>query len=324
MSATVSCLTSNQVAEIYRRPLLELVFQAAQMHRLHHDPQKVQCSTLLSIKTGACSEDCSYCSQSAHHATNLETEALLPVEQVVQAARAAKQRGSERFCMGAAWRSPRDGRDFEEVLEMVREVSKLGMETCATLGMLTSNQAQALKDAGLDFYNHNLDTSPEYYSEVIGTRTYQDRLQTLALVREVGLSVCCGGILGLGESEQDRIGLIYQLSVQEPPPESVPINVLVPIAGTPLQNAEPLPWEQLVRAVATARITMPKTQVRLSAGRESLHQECQALCFLAGANSIFLGDRLLTTANRKSTDDKVLLKKLGLTGSPAPDSPLSV
>lgn len=321
---TASSWTRESLAALYRRPLLELVFKAAQVHREHHDPLQVQCSTLLSIKTGSCPEDCSYCSQSAHHQTELESEALIPVPEVLAAAQRAKRSGADRFCMGAAWRGPREGRGFEEVLSMVREVKALGLETCATLGMLSAEQARALSEAGLDFYNHNLDTSPEYYGEVITTRSYSDRLETLAHARHAGLKLCCGGILGLGESEDDRIGLLHQLAQQDPPPESVPINVLVPIAGTPLGEQPTLPWDELVRAVATARIAMPKSWVRLSAGRESLDEACQALCFLAGANSIFLGDRLLTTPNANAGSDAALFAKLGLAQLPqthdCPDS----
>jgi len=311
---TRTAWTRSEISNLYQRPLLELVFEAATVHRQHHDPTRVQCATLLSIKTGACPEDCSYCSQSAHHASELETEALIPVETVVSKARQAKANGADRFCMGAAWRSPREGRGFEEVLDMVREVKSLGLETCATLGMLNADQAAALQDAGLDYYNHNLDTSPEYYGEVIGTRTYSDRLETLAFARDAGLKLCCGGILGMGESSEDRVDLLHELAKQDPAPESVPINVLVPIAGTPLEDCPPLPWDELVRAVATARILMPKSYVRLSAGRESLDESCQAMCFLAGANSIFLGDQLLTTPNREQNDDASLFAKLGLHG----------
>lgn len=317
---TASSWTRDSLAALYRRPLLELVFDAARIHREHHDPAKVQCSTLLSIKTGACPEDCSYCSQSAHHQTELESEALIPVPEVIAAAEQAKSGGADRFCMGAAWRGPKEGRGFEEVLSMVREVKALGLETCATLGMLTAEQASALSEAGLDYYNHNLDTSPEYYGEVITTRSYADRLETLAFAREAGLKLCCGGILGLGESEDDRISLLHQLAQQDPPPESVPINVLVPIAGTPLGEQPTLPWDELVRAVATARMAMPKSWVRLSAGRESLDEACQALCFLAGANSIFLGDRLLTTPNAETGSDAALFAKLGLAPLPQPQS----
>lgn len=309
-----------EVAALYRKPLLELVFEAAIVHRAHHNPAEVQCATLLSIKTGACAEDCKYCSQSARYETGLEREKLLDADSVERAARAAQAAGADRFCMGAAWRGPRDGRDFDSVLEMVRRVKALGLETCATLGMLTPEQARRLAVAGLDYYNHNLDTSPEYYGEIITTRTYQDRLDTLAEVRAAGMKVCCGGILGMGESEEDRVGLLHELARQNPPPESVPINALVPIAGTPLGDSAPLPWDQMLRAVATARVLMPKSYVRLSAGREAMSEELQALCFLAGANSIFLGDRLLTAPNRGRADDAALLAKLGLHGVRAPET----
>lgn len=300
------------VAAIYKRPLLELVYEAAGVHRAHHDPSLVQCSSLLNIKTGACPEDCKYCSQSVRYNTELEVEPLMPVEVVLGEAKKAKAAGSDRFCMGAAWRSARKGKDFDRVLEMVREVKALGMETCVTLGMLDAGQASALQEAGLDYYNHNLDTSPEYYSEVITTRTYKDRLDTLAVVRASGIKVCCGGIVGMGETEDDRIGLLHELARQDPPPESVPINALVPVKGTPLGDTAPIPWQEMVRCVATARILMPKSVVRLSAGRLQLSEEAQALCFLAGANSIFLGDRLLTTPNPDETQDGQMLGKLGL------------
>jgi biotin synthase len=310
--AVTTRLGKKEVTELYQKPLLDLVFQAAEVHRLNHDPRLVQCSTLLSIKTGACSEDCGYCSQSAHHSTDLEPESLMSVEAVVTAAQKAKRDGADRFCMGAAWKSPRGGRGFEDVLQMVREVRKLGLETCATLGMLTPSQARALKEAGLDFYNHNLDTSPRYYDNVVSTHSYEDRLNTLSLVREAGMKVCCGGILGLGESEQDRVDLLLQLANQEQPPESVPINALVPVAGTPLEDMDTLPWDQMVRAVAVARILMPAAQIRLSAGRSKLSEEAQSMCFLAGANSIFLGDQLLTTPNQSQLSDAALFQKLGL------------
>ncbi|MDA1260357.1 MAG: biotin synthase BioB [Planctomycetota bacterium] len=313
----------DRVGVIYRRPLLELVFEAASVHRAHHDPAEVQCATLLSIKTGACPEDCKYCSQSAHYDTGLERETLMEPNEVVAAAERARAAGADRFCMGAAWRGPRDGRDFDSVLDMVQRVKALGLETCATLGMLTAEQATRLAAAGLDYYNHNLDTSPEYYGEVISTRTWQDRLDTLAEVRASGMKVCCGGILGMGESEEDRIGLLHALAEQDPPPESVPINALVPMAGTPLGDVAPLPWDQLLRAVATARILMPRAWVRLSAGRESMSEEQQALCFLAGANSIFLGERLLTAPNRGRADDAALLAKLGLRSVRAPEPVVS-
>jgi len=305
-------LTRARVAELYRRPLLELVFEAAAVHRAHHDPRAIQCSALLSVKTGACPEDCSYCSQSAHNDSGLEREALLDLEAVLAAARAAKARGADRFCMGAAWREIRDDQDFERILDMVRAVKELELETCVTLGMLQEHQALRLQEAGLDYYNHNLDTSREYYPRIVSTRSYEDRIQTLAAVRLAGLKVCCGGILGMGESEEDRIGLLYELAAQDPPPESVPVNALVPVPGTPLAEAEPLPWEQLLRAVATARILMPRAMVRLSAGRRESSEQTQALCFLAGANSIFLGDRLLTTPNAPAATDQALFAKLGL------------
>lgn len=307
-------LAREEVAELYRRPLLDLVFEAARIHRAHHDPHLVQCSTLLSIKTGACQEDCKYCSQSAHNQTDLEREKLLATEQVIQAAKNAKAGGADRFCMGAAWRSVKDNKDFDRVLEMVREVKSLDLETCGTFGMLTPTQAQQLKAAGLDYYNHNLDTSPEYYEEVITTRTYDDRLTTLTAVREAGMKVCCGGILGMGESEDDRIGLLHQLAIQSPPPESVPINALVPVEGTPLEDVPPLAWDQMVRAIAVARILMPQSMVRLSAGRHAMSEEAQAMCFMAGANSIFLGDQLLTTPNRGKDRDQELFDLLGLEG----------
>ncbi|MFT7517468.1 MAG: biotin synthase [Myxococcota bacterium] len=314
MTDVNTTVSRSEVAELYRRPLLDLVFEAARIHRANHDPRLVQCSTLLSIKTGACPEDCSYCSQSAHNNSDLENEKLIELDTVVAAAIAAKDGGADRFCMGAAWRQVKDNADFERVLEMVRQVKSLDLETCATLGMLTKEQAERLRDAGLDYYNHNLDTSPEYYPEVITSRTYDDRLETLAVVRNSGMKVCCGGILGMGESEDDRIGLIQQLAMQNPPPESVPINTLIPVAGTPLADAPLLPWDQLVRAVAVCRILMPKSMVRLSAGRSGMTEEGQAMCFLAGANSIFLGDQLLTAPNRSKNSDVVLFDMLGLEG----------
>ncbi len=309
--------TREELAAIYRRPLLDLVLDAAGVHRAHHAAHTVQRSTLLSIKTGGCPEDCSYCSQSAHHGSELEREELVSLDRVLDEARAAKASGADRFCMGAAWREVRDGEELERVAAMVTAVSDLGLETCATLGMLTPAQARRLHEAGLDYYNHNLDTSPEFYGEIVSTRTYADRLETIAAVRDAGMKVCCGGILGMGERTDDRIGLIHELARLDPPPESVPINALVPIEGTPLQDAPPLPWDEVVRTVATARIAMPTAWIRLAAGRRSLTEEGQALCFLAGANSIFLGDRLLTTANRERSEDETLLAKLGL-AEPAP------
>jgi len=305
-------LTRDDVRATYDAPLLALVFDAANVHREHHAPADVQCSSLLSIKTGACPEDCSYCPQSAHHATGLETESLLDLETVIASARNAQRNGADRFCMGAAWREVEDDSDFERVIDMVREVKALGLETCVTLGMLRPHHAERLREAGLDFYNHNLDTSPEYYGEITTTRTYEDRIATLQAVRDAGISVCCGGILGMGESREDRIGLLFELARQDPPPESVPINALVPSPGTPLGTRDPLPWDEMVRAIAAARILMPASKVRLSAGRTALTEEAQALCFLAGANSIFLGDKLLTTPNPAAHEDVSLLQKLGL------------
>jgi len=317
-------ITLDEIAELYRRPLLDLVFEAGRMHRAHHDPHEVQCSTLLSIKTGACPEDCKYCSQSAHNHSELEREPLLETEQVVTAARNARAGGADRFCMGAAWRHVKDGPEFERVLAMISEVKDLGLETCATLGMLTPTQATQLKDAGLDYYNHNLDTSPEFYGEVITTRSYEDRLQTLDCAREAGMKLCCGGILGLGESEEDRISLLHQLAKRDPQPESVPVNALVPIAGTPLGEQPPVAWHEVLRMVACARILMPQSMVRLSAGRHALSSEAQAMCFLAGANSIFLGDQLLTTPNRGADEDSELFALLGLRGVHEPVAPATL
>ena len=305
-------LERDAVARLYRLPLLDLVHEAATIHRRHHPAAEMQCSSLLSIKTGGCPEDCAYCPQSARYATGVAREPLLDVERVLDAARHAKANGADRFCMGAAWREVKDGPEFERVLAMVRGVKALGLETCATLGMLEARHAERLREAGLDFYNHNLDTSPEFYGEIITTRDYGDRLTTLRHVRDAGMRVCCGGILGMGESDEDRIGLLFELARQEPPPESVPLNALVAVEGTPLGDAPPLPWDAMVRAVAVARILMPRAKVRLSAGRTAMSEEAQALCFLAGANSIFLGDRLLTTPNPEPDADDALLGKLGL------------
>ncbi|MEW6705990.1 MAG: biotin synthase BioB [Pseudomonadota bacterium] len=303
--------TRERVLALYDLPFNDLLFRAQQVHREHHDANAVQLSTLLSIKTGGCAEDCGYCSQSAHHDTGLAASKLMELDEVVQAARAAKAQGASRFCMGAAWREPKD-RDMEKVQAMIREVKALGLETCVTLGMLKPEQAHALKDAGLDYYNHNLDTSPEYYGRIIGTRTYDDRLDTLRHVREAGISVCCGGILGMGETRADRASLIAQLAAMNPPPESVPINNLIPIPGTPLEGAQAIDPFEFVRTIAVARITMPKSVVRLSAGREQMDEALQALCFLAGANSIFYGDRLLTTGNPQSEKDRALMQRLGI------------
>ena len=319
MSPTAPSATPDveRALELLERPLLELVFEAARVHREHHDPARVQCSQLLSIKTGGCPEDCGYCSQSAHHKTPVAREPLMAVDDVLAAARAAKQNGSDRFCMGAAWREVKDGPDFERVLEMVRGVKELGLESCVTLGMLEPHQAERLREAGLDYYNHNLDTGRSHYGEVVATRGYDERLDTLAAVRAAGIHVCCGGILGLGETRRARAELLAELAAQDPHPESVPINALVAVEGTPMQDSEPLEWTELVRAVAAARILMPASVVRLSAGRTGLHEAAQALCFLAGANSIFVGDELLTTPNPAPASDAALFEKLGLRAAQA-------
>lgn len=304
--------TLSEVRDLMSRPLLELVFEAASVHRAHHDPRAIECAELLSIKTGGCPEDCGYCSQSAHHKTPVQREPLREVETVIAAAKRARENGADRFCMGAAWREVRDGAEFDRVIEMVREVKQLGLQTCVTLGMVRGDQAVRLKDAGLDFYNHNLDTGRSHYQDVVTTRTYEDRLKTLGAVRDAGISVCCGGILGLGEPEEARAELLLELASLTPPPESVPINALVPIEGTPLEDEATLDWSALVRTVACARILMPHAAVRLSAGRTELTEEAQALCFLAGANSIFVGDELLTTENPSPAGDAALFAKLGL------------
>ena len=301
----------DEIEALFARPFNDLLFEAQQVHRRHFDPNAVQVSTLLSIKTGGCPEDCGYCPQSVHHDAPVEPEALLDVEAVVAAARRAKQGGASRFCMGAAWRNPR-GRNFERVLEMVERVRGEGLETCMTLGMLEAEQAQRLKQAGLDYYNHNLDTSPEFYGEIISTRTYQERLDTLAHVRQAGINVCCGGIVGMGESRADRASFLRELANQDPHPESVPINQLVRVEGTPLAGAQDLDPFEFVRTIAVARLLMPASHVRLSAGREQMNDELQALCFLAGANSIFYGERLLTTDNPDTDHDRRLFERLGL------------
>ncbi len=301
----------SEIDALFALPFNDLLFQAANVHRAHFDPNAVQVSTLLSIKTGACPEDCKYCSQSGHYNTELEKEKLLEVARVVEEAQAARDKGASRFCMGAAWRSPRD-KDMPYVLDMVRQVKSLGLETCMTLGMLDQGQADALADAGLDYYNHNLDTSPEYYGQVITTRTYNDRLSTLANVRDAGMKVCCGGIVGMGEQRDDRVGLLQQLANLPHHPESVPINMLVKIEGTPLADVDDLDPFEFVRTVAVARILMPQSYVRLSAGRQEMNDEAQALCFLAGANSIFYGERLLTTDNPEANHDQQLFKRLGI------------
>ncbi|HSA59259.1 MAG TPA: biotin synthase BioB [bacterium] len=302
----------EEVDAIYDQPFLELIYRAQTVHRAHFRPGEVQKSTLLSIKTGACPEDCGYCPQSAHHKTGLQKEALLSLTEVLKNARAAKEGGSTRFCMGAAWREVREGPEFDSVLEMVRGVAGLGMEVCCTLGMLTQDQAQRLSQAGLTAYNHNLDTSPEFYGKVITTRTYDDRLRTLENVRAAGIQVCCGGIIGLGESRKDRIRLLQILATQDPHPESVPINKLVRVEGTPLAEETEIETLEFIRTIATARILMPHSLVRLSAGRTSLSDEAQALAYLAGANSIFAGEKLLTTPNPAWDDDQALFARLGL------------
>jgi len=299
------------VEALFELPFNDLVHRAHTVHRRHFDPNAVQLSTLLSVKTGGCPEDCAYCPQSARYRTGVENEALLPLETVLAAARTAKQNGATRFCMGAAWRGPR-AKDLEQVADMVREVKALGLETCATLGLLREGQAETLKSAGLDYYNHNLDTAPEFYGEIITTRTYRDRLDTLARVRRAGIKVCCGGIVGMGESRSQRAGLIAQLASLDPQPESVPINNLVQVEGTPLYGMPTLDWSEFVRTIACARVAMPKSFVRLSAGRSEMPEAVQALCFLAGANSIFYGDKLLTTGNPEAAQDRALLEKLGL------------
>ncbi len=309
-----------QVAALFALPFNDLLFQAQSIHRQFFDPNEVQISRLCSIKTGACPEDCAYCPQSAHYDTGLEPEKRLAIETVLAEAQAAKAQGATRFCMGAAWRSPRS-KDMPYVLDMVRQVKALGLETCMTLGMLDADQAQALAQAGLDYYNHNLDTSPEYYSQIITTRTYQDRLDTLANVKEAGMKVCCGGIMGLGEAEQDRIGLLLTLANLPEHPESVPINLLVKVPGTPLADTPGLDPFDFIRTIAVARILMPKSHVRLSAGREHMNDQTQALAFFAGANSIFYGDKLLTTANPGADRDQALFDRLGLRPEPYREEP---
>ena len=308
----------NEIRTIYELPLPELIFRAQEAQRRHHDPTGVQLCTLQSIKTGRCPEDCKYCPQSAHYDTGLESEALMDAPAVAAAARAALAGGASRFCMGAAWREVRDGAQFDSVLATVREVSSMGLQVCCTLGMLSRPQAARLKEAGCTVYSHNLDTSREFYPEIISTRTYDERLETLAAVRSAGLEVCCGGILGMGETIEDRLKLLLELANLDPQPDSVPINALVPVAGTPLGGATPIEPFEFVRIIATARILMPRAMVRLSAGRTEMSDELQALCFIAGANSIFLGDKLLTTPNPERSDDMRLLGLLGMHPIAAP------
>lgn len=309
---TQKTYSKSEVADLYSRPLLDLIYEAAGVHRANHDPQDMQMCTLLSIKTGGCVEDCSYCSQSIHNNADLEKEILMKTDEVLEEARKAKEAGSTRFCMGAAWRDVKDGRAFDRVLDMVKGVSDMDMEVCCTLGMLNEEQAVRLKEAGLTAYNHNLDTSEEFYNKVITTRTYQDRLETLGNVAKAGISACCGGILGLGESEEDRISLLHTLSNLNPQPESVPINMLVPVEGTPMAKQKQLDIFEWIRCIAVARILMPKSMVRLSAGRLTISKEAQAMAFLAGANAIFTGEKLLTTPNPEEDFDLGLLGELGL------------
>ncbi len=299
------------VSDIFAKPFNDLLHEAQSVHRDHHDPNSIQASTLLSIKTGACPEDCAYCPQSAHYDTGLEREKLLSLEEVRQAAKTARQQGASRFCMGAAWRNPTD-KNLDTVIRMIHEVQSENLETCVTLGMLTEKQSRRLAEAGLDYYNHNLDTSPEFYGEIISTRDYQDRLDTLKYVRESGIHVCSGGILGMGENRQQRVGLLHQLASLDPQPESVPINLLVQIEGTPLHGTEELDPIEFVRMIATARILMPQTYIRLSAGRESMNDVMQALCFHAGANSVFFGEKLLTAGNPDIAQDTQLFARLGM------------
>ena len=310
--------THEQVKALFDMPFNDLLFKAASIHRQHFNPNEVQISTLLSIKTCACPEDCKYCPQSGHYKTDLERERLMEVEKVVEQARAAKSKGATRFCMGAAWSDPKD-RDMPYIERMVREVKELGLETCMTLGKLDNDKAKQLRGAGLDYYNHNLDTSPEYYEQIITTRTYQDRLDTLDHVRDAGMKVCSGGIIGMGEQASDRYGLLIQLANLPKQPESVPINMLVKVKGTPLENVDDLDQFEFIRTIAVARIMMPKSYVRLSAGRTAMNEQMQSMCFFAGANSIFYGDKLLTTDNPEADADMNLIRKLGMRPEQAQD-----
>lgn len=305
-------VTKRQVLDLFDLPLPDLLLDAQLTHREHFDPREIRASTLVSLKTGACTEDCAYCAQSSHHAEPVPYQALMSVQDVLEAGTKAKAAGATRLCMGAAWRSPRSGPQFDTVLDMVRGVKGMGLEACMTLGMLDDDQARQLKEAGLDYYNHNLDTSPEYYAKIITTRTYQDRLDTIQRVQEAGIRVCSGGILGMGESRDDRAGLLHELANLPVPPESVPINKLMPMPGTPLSDAAPIDDLEIVRAIAVTRILLPATQIRLSAGRSSLSRELQFLCFLAGANGIFLGDQLLTAENPSHDQDKAMIESFGM------------
>jgi len=307
----------EEITAIFEMPIFELIYKAAGVHREHHDPQEVQICTLLSVKTGGCPEDCAYCPQAARYHTDVEVHKLLEVEEVLESASKAKSAGSTRFCMGAAWREVRDNSDFDKVLDMVKGVSSMGMEVCCTLGMLTEEQAQKLKDAGLYAYNHNLDTSEEHYEEIITTRDYKDRLDTLEHVRNADISVCSGGIIGLGEQQVDRIGMLHTLSTLPKHPESVPVNALVPVEGTPLEDQPRVSVWEMLRMIATARILMPEAMVRLSAGREAMSLEEQALCFMSGANSIFSGEKLLTTPNPDFNEDKLMFQTLNLKPRPS-------
>jgi len=311
MTNTSKRFTMSEVATIYTQPFNDLLHQAHSLHRQLHNPNAIQCAQLLSIKTGACPEDCGYCAQSGHHKTHVEKEKLMPIAEVLACAREAKAGGATRFCMGAAWRNPPE-KALPELAAMIKGVKELGLETCMTLGMLTPANAEALKTAGLDYYNHNIDTSPSFYEKVVTTRKFSDRLETLAHVRNAGINVCSGGILGLGESREDRMEFLLTLANLETPPESVPINRLIPVQGTPLANASPVEGIELVRTIATARLLMPKSAVRLTAGRTEMSDELQALCFYAGANSIFVGDKLLTESNPQREKDNKLFEKLGI------------
>ncbi len=304
--------TKEEIIDLYNEPFMELLYKAAQIHRIHHDPNTVQVSTLISIKTGGCSEDCGYCPQAARYHTEVENEELMTVDQVKAQALRAKSSGSSRVCMGAAWRNVKDGPEFEQILEMVRTINQLDMEVCCTLGMLTENQAQRLAEVGLYAYNHNVDTSKDYYKDIISTRNYEDRIKTIKNVRKTNITVCSGGIIGMGESIEDRAGMLKTLTRFNPHPESVPINALVPVEGTPMENFKPIDIFEMVRMIATSRIVLPESQVRLSAGRTQMSREGQALCFFAGANSIFAGDKLLTTPNPDIDDDMKMFRLLGL------------
>lgn len=305
--------SKEKALELYRSPLMELIYQAATVHREYHNPNEVQMSSLISIKTGGCTEDCGYCPQSAKYNTELEVHAMMGVDEVVGLAKNAKANGSSRVCMGAAWREVRDNRDFDKVVEMVQEINGMGMEVCATLGMMNEDQAKRLKDAGLYAYNHNLDSSKEFYKDIISTREYQNRIDTISNARKAGISVCSGGIIGMGETAEDRIGMLMTYVHMEQPPESIPINALVPVEGTPLEDQKPIEVWEMIRMIATSRILFPQSIIRLSAGRTQMSQEAQALCFFAGASSIFAGDKLLTTPNPEFNEDQALFEVLGMT-----------